>query len=106
MHEHSFVDAVVRDIEDKEKVARIVLEVGELAGIEAEHLKEHVEERFGWGVRTLTKDAVVKCDCGFDGRPRILERLHDFVVFECPGCGEIPEIVEGKDIKIVKVVYR
>lgn len=105
MHEHTFIEAIVRNIEDKEKVKGITLEVGELAGIEAEHLKEHIVERFGWDVEVLEKDALVKCECGVEGKPKILEVLHDLVIFECSECGEIPEILEGKDIKIVKVVY-
>jgi len=105
MHEHTFIDSIVRQIEDRDGVKGISLEIGELAGIEAEHLKEHIEERLGWEVDVVMKDAVVNCECGFDGRPAILERLHDFVVFECPSCGEIPEVLEGKDIKIVKAVY-
>ena len=106
MHEQGYIDAIVRDVEDRENVRKIVLEVGELAGIEGGHLKEHVVDRFGWDVEIVEKNAVVKCECGFEGRPKILERLHDFVVFECPECGEIPEIVNGEDLKIVKVVYR
>ncbi len=105
MHEQGYIDSIVRDVEDRENVVKIVLEVGELAGIEGEHLKEHVVDRFGWDVDIVEKNAVVKCECGFEGRPKILERLHDFVVFECSECGEIPEIVEGEDIKILKVVY-
>ena len=105
MHEHTFIEAIVRDIEDREKVEGIVLEVGELAGIEPEHLKKHIVERFDWDVEVLKKDAKVKCECGFEGRPKILEVLHDLVIFECEECGEIPEILEGKDIRIVKIIY-
>jgi len=105
MHEHTFIEAIVRNIKDKENVKEIILEVGELVGIEAGHLKEHIEERFDWKVKVLEKNALVKCECGFEGRPNILERLHDLVIFGCPECGEVPEILEGKDIKIASVVY-
>ena len=107
MHEHSFIEAILRDVEDRENVKGIVLEAGELVGIEVEHLKEHLIEMYNdWDVEILEKDGLVKCKCGFEGRPKVLERLHDLVVFECPECGGIPEVVGGKDIKILKVVYR
>lgn len=106
MHEHTFIEAIVRNIKGKEDVKGIILEVGELAGIEPEHLKEHIQEKFDWDVEVLKKDALVKCECGFEGKPKVLERLHDLVIFECEKCEEVPEILEGKDIKIVKVVYR
>ena len=34
MHEHSFIDAIIRDIEDKANVEKIILEVGGLVGID------------------------------------------------------------------------
>jgi Zn finger protein HypA/HybF involved in hydrogenase expression len=105
MHEHSFVEAIVRNIENRENVKGISLEVGELVGIEAGHLKEHMEEQFDWDIEVLEKESLVRCDCGFEGRPKILERLHDIVVFECPRCSGVPEIVSGDKIRILKVVY-
>lgn len=105
MHEHSFIDAILLNIEDKEKVKEILLEVGELAGIEAEHLKEHLKERVDWKIDVVEKKARVRCDCGYEGEAKIRERLHDMVVFECPVCGDIPKVLEGKDIKILKIIY-
>ena len=105
MHEHSFIEAIVRDIGDRENVSGIVLEVGELAGIDGGHLREHMEEMYDWDVEVLARDGKVRCACGFEGRPKVLERLHDIVVFECGECGGIPEVLEGEDIKIKKIVY-
>ena len=105
MHEHSFIQAIIGNIENKDSVKKVEIEVGELAGIDAPHLAEHLVEDTGWEVKTSECKAVVSCDCGFDGSPRILERLHDMVIFDCPDCGEIPQVKEGKDIKIIKVVY-
>jgi Zn finger protein HypA/HybF involved in hydrogenase expression len=100
------MEAIVRNIEDKGNVKKIVLEIGELVGIEAGHLKGHMVESYGWDVEVVVKDAVVECECGFDGRPEVLERLHDLVIFECPQCGGIPEVIDGKDIKILKIIYK
>ncbi len=106
MHEHSFIEAILKDVNNRDDVNRITLEVGELAGIEGEHLKRHIMERFNWAVEIIERMSKVKCECGFEGRARILERLHDLVIFECAQCGWVPEVLEGKDIKILKIIYK
>lgn len=105
MHEHSFIEAILRNVKDIDKVEMLVIEVGDLGGIDGEHLREHIEEMYDFEVEVVVKESKVSCDCGFKGRAKVLERLHDLVVFECPECGGIPEVLEGKDIKILKVVY-
>ena len=105
MHEHSFTESIIKDIKDQDKVIGISIELGDLVGIEKEHLKEHLGEHTGWDVEINTKKSKVKCDCGYEGEAKIRERLHDLVIFECPECGNLPEVLEGKNIKIVKVVY-
>ena len=76
-----------------------------MAGIEAGHLREHLEEGRDFEVEVISKDSVVRCGCGFRGGARILERLHDFVVWDCPKCGGVPEVLEGREIRILRVVY-
>ena len=105
MHEHSFIEAILRNVENRENVKGIVLEVGELVGIDPRHLKEHILERFDWDVEVIGREGKVRCECGFEGRAKVLERLHDLVVFECPECGGIPRVLEGDAIVIVKVIY-
>jgi len=106
MHEHSFIEAIISPIENKENVIGVLLEVGELAGIEAEHLKEHLIEKSGWDVEVKPVESFVECGCGFEGRAEIRERLHDIVIFECPECSSIPEVLQGDKIKIVKIFYK
>jgi Zn finger protein HypA/HybF involved in hydrogenase expression len=106
MHEHSFIQAIIGNIKNKDNVSKIEVEVGELAGIDADHLKEHLAEETSWKVETKTKPSIVTCTCGYQGSPKILQRLHDMVIFECPKCHAIPEVKEGKDIKILKVTYK
>ncbi|MBR9706399.1 hydrogenase maturation nickel metallochaperone HypA [Candidatus Pacearchaeota archaeon] len=105
MHEHSFIQAIISNIENKDNVVEITLEVGELAGIKAEHLKEHLEEEMPWKVDVVERTSKVKCACGYEGRAKIRQRLHDLVVYCCPKCESFPEIIQGEDIKIIKVVY-
>lgn len=106
MHEHSFIQAIIRDIENSSDVIAIEIELGDLVGIDAEHLKEHLVEETRWKVIVKEKKSLVRCSCGYTGKAKIQERLHDLVIFECPKCGNIPEVLEGKDIKILKVFYK
>ena len=105
MHEHSFIQTIIKNIPDKEEVIGIEIELGDLAGIQAEHLKEHLIKETGWKVEIKNKNSEVKCSCGYNGEAKINQRLHDFVVFSCPVCDLVPEIIQGKDIKITKVLY-
>lgn len=105
MHEHSFIQAIISNVENSKNVKSVLVEVGELAGIEPQHLGEHLMEETGWEIEIVPKQGKVNCECGFIGEPKIRERLHDMVIFECPICGEIPKVLEGKDIKILKVIY-
>lgn len=106
MHEFSFINNIIEDIPDKDDVMGILIEVGDLAEIEADHLKEHLEEITGWEVEIEHKESLIRCDCGYEGIARIKQRVHDILVFCCPECDEVPEVLEGKDIKILKVRYK
>lgn len=106
MHEHSFIQAILSNIKNKEEIKSIVIEAGELSGIEPKHLEEHLKEQVNWEIKIISKNSKVKCSCGYKGKPKIRQRLHDLVIFECPKCGLIPEVLEGKDIRIGKVGYK
>jgi len=106
MHEHSFIQAILGNIDNIEKVKAIKLEVGELAGIEPDHLVEHLKEKVDFIVTSTTTPSSVQCTCGFAGPAKIRQRLHDMVIFECPECGQIPKVLEGNNIKITNVTYK
>ena len=106
MHEHTFIENIIKQVPNKEGVLSIHIEVGELAGIEPNHLIEHLIEHTGWEVIAIPVKSDVKCDCGYAGEARVLHRLHDLVIFNCPECSGNPEVLEGNNIKIIKVVYR
>ncbi|MBD3252804.1 hypothetical protein GF386_03675 [Candidatus Pacearchaeota archaeon] len=107
MHEESFINAILEPIENKDNVEALELEIGELVGIEPKHLKKHLSKRVSWNIIIKKKPSKIRCICGYEGPARIRERLHDIVIFDCPKCGlQSPEIIEGKDIKIIKVIYK
>lgn len=105
MHEHHFIQNIIKDIPNKEKVKSVEIELGELVGIESDHLKDHLEDETSWKVTIKTKKSEVKCSCGYNGEANILQRLHDIVIYDCPECQGEPEVIHGKDLKILKVNY-
>ncbi len=103
MHETKILKEIINKAEEQGNVISIKLEVGELAGISPKHLREHLEEMVHWTIEISRKNAYVKCKCGYEGRPEIKLRAHDFVLFQCPRCNEVPEVMEGEGIRITEV---
>ena len=105
MHDTVIANKIKEDAESKAegKIKGIVLELGELASLDKHMLEHSMEHVCGWDVKVEEKEAKVKCKCGFEGKPKIIERMHDFVLFECPECGDTPEVVSGGDIVIKEV---
>ncbi|MFA6048816.1 MAG: hydrogenase/urease maturation nickel metallochaperone HypA [Candidatus Micrarchaeia archaeon] len=105
MHEHAIVHDLVDAAQAQGKVRAIHVEVGALAPIAANELAAALSvEKPSWIIAVAEKPAQVKCGkCGFSGQPKITERAHDFVLFECAKCGAIPQVLSGKEIALKKV---
>ena len=82
------------------------MEVGELAPITAEELREALAKLVSWKASFTEKPARVKCSCGFQGRPKITAREHDLVLFQCPSCGKVPAVLEGDAILLKSVLLK
>ena len=108
MHEHIFIQSIIKEIPNKENVLGIDIELGELVGIESNHLREYLVKETSWEVRIDDVSSRIKCSsCGYGGQARIKERLHDLVIFCCPKCEDFNvEVLGGQDIKIKNVVYK
>ncbi len=74
------------------------IEVGELSGMDVKELDILLKDNVNWEFALVSREAKVKCSCGFEGRPKILERSPEGVLFECPECGDLPEVISGKNI--------
>lgn len=94
-HESKVVENILKEVGNAKKVKVLV---GELSGYTVDEIKRALEPRIECEVEE--EKGIVKCECGFEGNPKILEKEHDFVFFECPKCSAIPEILKGKDIII------
>jgi Zn finger protein HypA/HybF involved in hydrogenase expression len=103
MHETVIARGIIKEAEKHGKVKSIELEIGELAHVPSHELLECLETLVKWKITSKEKKAKIKCKCGFEGHPKILERGHDFFFIECPKCKNVPGLLEGTEIKIIKV---
>jgi len=63
----------------------------------------------GLHVKVQSVKAVVKCPkrkCGYSGKPKVVEKMHGLVLFECPKCRAIPKIVQGGEVVLKKIVLK
>ena len=105
MHEQAIAAKIISDAERHGEVESLVVEVGDLAHLPAEEMREVLEKMTDWEVEVVSCAAVVKCECGYEGAPKILHRGHDNNVYECLKCGRMfPEIVSGGGILLREVV--
>jgi len=101
MHETIIINNILKEVKRKakgKKIKSITLEVGELAHLPADELKEVLKATADFEAIVKPVNAKVKCSCGYVGAPRILAHEHDFVLFECPKCKATPKIVSGEEI--------
>jgi Zn finger protein HypA/HybF involved in hydrogenase expression len=113
MHEQAFAKSILKDLEsikkkDKE-ISQVIIELGELVGIEEDHLLEGLNSQSSITFKIILKKSHIKCPCGFEGPAKIVERLHDLVIWKCPWCDdpiETMQVIEGDKINIQKIIYK
>ena len=103
MHETVIAKRIIEDAERQGEVKKLVLEVGELAHISKDELEPTLRDMVAWELDLSEEKAECQCDCGYEGVPKVLERGHDVCLYECPRCGNVPELTKGADIRIVSV---
>lgn len=106
MHETVIAKNIINEARKHGEVEEIYLEIGELAHVPAEELIRCLEVLVGWKIHHVKIPADVKCACGFEGHPMVLERGHDSFMIECPKCQSLPNLISGTDIKITKVAVK
>jgi Zn finger protein HypA/HybF involved in hydrogenase expression len=106
MHDLQFANEIIEKVEKIKKsgsIKSVVVEVGELAPISASSLKQTLKTLVKWKVKVISKKSVVKCDCGYEGPAKIIERQHSLVLFRCLKCGAIPKVLSGKEVMLKEV---
>lgn len=104
MHDAVIANSILKDLNKYKNVKRAYLEVGELFGIETNHLLEHLKDVSSIKFEIKQTISKVECpNCGFKGRAKIIERMHDFVLYNCPKCDGEVKVIEGDKIILKKV---
>jgi len=98
MHETIIAKKIIDEAKKHGSVKSIMVEVGDLAHVPADELKQALINMTQWKIQVSKRTAKVHCRCGFEGPPKILEKSHDNTIFECPKCKEVPEIIHGDSI--------
>jgi len=106
MHDTTIAKDIISQAKKHGNVKKIVVEIGDIAAVKAEDMEELLKKLVDWNIEVIRKPAVVKCVCGYEGEPKILERGHDFVMYVCPECGLVPEDAIGDKIILKKVVLQ
>lgn len=104
MHETVIAQNIITEAEKHGAVKEVQLEIGELAHVPGTDLIACLERlKPDWKIHWKEIPAHIACNCGFAGHPAVLERGHDSYLYECPECGEIPDLTDGTTVKIIKV---
>ena len=104
MHETIVANDIINKAKEQGNVKAITVEVGDLAHLPANELKQTLTAMVNWKIDIIEKKAKIKCSCGYKGEPKILEKGHDSTVFVCPKCNSVPDILDGKDIILKEVI--
>lgn len=103
MHEITIAKNIVEQANSYGNVKKLVLEVGDIAILTPDELKQALFNLIDWEVEIIKKPAKIKCSCGYEGEPIIVERAHELVIFKCPACRDVPEVLEGDNILLKEV---
>ncbi len=107
MHEFTIAKNIIDTAENAalgKKINSIHIEMGEIADIPPSDLLDALKLINKECIYDVVEiESVVKCSCGFEGRPKILEKKHATTIFVCPECNNIPQIVSGNEINVVSV---
>lgn len=106
MHDMIIAKDIISQAKKHGNVKKIVITVGGIAPVRAEEMEELLKKMVDWEIEVIKKPAVVKCVCGYEGEPKILERSHDIVMYVCPKCNLVPEDIKGDKIILKKVVLQ
>jgi Zn finger protein HypA/HybF involved in hydrogenase expression len=104
MHDTLISKDIIEAAEKKGEVKGITVEVGDLGHLPLEELRETLTRmKPECDIRLVPLKAKAKCVCGYEGEPNIIEHSHGHSLYNCPKCGNLPEITEGKDITLKEV---
>ena len=104
MHETAITNSIIEEANKHGNVKELHLEIGELAHVPSDDLVKCLKSITPWKIVHTENEARSRCECGFEGHPKIVDRGHDYFYIECPRCQNVPELIKGTEIKILKGV--
>lgn len=103
MHEFAVINSIISEAKRHGSVKSVFIEIGELAPLTTKELGDAFKKQAAWKIEIREQPAIVRCGCGYTGKPKIIERVHDTILFECQKCRGIPEIISGDKIILKEV---
>ncbi|MHA1916826.1 MAG: hydrogenase maturation nickel metallochaperone HypA [Candidatus Ranarchaeia archaeon] len=118
MHEYAMTsDLLLIVLEESKKknatkILEVIIQIGELSLLEPEQVKFCFEiltqDTIAEGAKLTIEDvkAEVKCSCGFQGKPPMIEGIYDHFVLpilKCPECGKSVKIIQGREFTLLRV---
>lgn len=108
MHEMSLMASMLDIIQDQaraegfRRVTRVILEVGKLAGADAEALRfafdVSTEDSVAQGAELLIEEPEGRARCPTCGREATVQAFYD----PCAACGQMPqELIAGRELRVV-----
>ncbi len=99
MHEQTIAKKIIDEASQYGKIVSITIEVGDLAHLPADEMRDILEKLTDWQINIIRKKAKISCKCNYIGEPTITKQLHDNNVYECPKCKHsLPPAFEGTQI--------
>ncbi|MCB9359614.1 hydrogenase maturation nickel metallochaperone HypA [Candidatus Woesearchaeota archaeon] len=103
MHGIHIANDIISKARQQGKVKNAKIIVGEIANITISDLDKQMKNFADFPYEFQEEKAIVKCECGYEGSPKVIERQHDVVLFECPECGKTPEVLQGDKVILKSV---
>ena len=107
MHEFAIVESLLREARKQGEPESVEVVIGELTGLTKDEFGTVFKVACDYGLKMEYERGRINClKCGFEGKPKILAKLHTHCLMECPKCGGRKlEVLAGDKIilKSVKV---
>ena len=103
MHGIHIAGDLISKAREQGKVKKAFIELGEIANITKFDLANQMDNLADFEYEIKEIPSKVECSCGYNGSPKIVERLHEEVLIECPKCTQVPKILEGDKIVLESV---
>ena len=68
-----------------------------------EEIKETLKSMTDWDIKVTLQKSEIRCNCGYKGPAKILDKGHGYCIYKCQKCKEKPRVLDGGEIKIIGI---